>query len=165
MKKYIFILCCCLFLNAVCFEAKSQSLTSIDRLYSKFSGCDEAQMIKLGPTTMAFAKSFALFSKEGKEALDVMRMVRMIQVLDLSDCNDEDRRKFSAEVQRTSLLGYDLLMEMGEGDEDCRIFIRKNKETIKDFVLINYGEDPSIIRIRGSIPIRFMQQLMEMSGK
>lgn len=112
---------------------------SIDDLFSSYSKTKNAENVSIGKFLMTFAKPFI---KDAKG-------VDSIHVLDLSECSNDVKNEFAGKVRNLKDGKYETLVRSNEDGEDTRVLICINKQAIRELVVIQTGNESTLVRIKG----------------
>ncbi|NLD22506.1 MAG: DUF4252 domain-containing protein [Bacteroidales bacterium] len=158
MKR--FFLCIIAFAMIAFSSAEASAQSRVDQLYANFSSCRNVESFELKGILMRFAAGFMDHSDPDEEiAAQFLKSVDKIQVLDLSCCTESDRERFLSTVDQLQLDGYELLMEASDSEENVKIFIKHKKDTIVDFLLLASGDEATMVRINGKVPVSLLQYM------
>jgi hypothetical protein len=151
MKKYVFCLILVLSLNL------SGQAQTVNQLLNKVSETENIEKVKIGGFIMSIGKMFG-----GVSNMPVARGVNMLEVYDLSGCNIGFKEELAQQFKNLKDGdGYETLLQAKEKNDGVRIMIKKEKNLIKEMVLLCMnGSDPAVIRIAGKIKEKDIEELV-----
>lgn len=125
-----------------------QAQPSFDNLFSKYAKEAHSESVRVGPLMMRIAR---LCSDDCEDA-KILSHIHEIRVVSLDECTSRVKDQFREEAKQLSFgKDIEMLMEVSDNEDQMQIFIERNGDRIKEFVLVNVGADPCLIRMRGSI--------------
>ena len=149
MKKIIATLA----LIIVCQATFAQN---IDTLFEKFSKEQQAESVSIPPFMMSLGKLFM-----SDEDLSIAKGIRSLRILDLEDCPTTVKERFSEQVNKLHLEGYEPMIQVNEDGEKVRIFALPYKDSIKELLLVCSGKDDcALIQMKGKIKKEDIAQLV-----
>ena len=149
MKKIIATLA----LIIVCQDIFAQN---IDTLFEKFSKEQQAESVSIPPFMMSLGKLFM-----SDEDLSIAKGIRSLRILDLEDCPTTVKERFSEQVNKLHLEGYEPMIQVNEDGEKVRIFALPYKDSIKELLLVCSGKDDcALIQMKGKIKKEDIAQLV-----
>lgn len=150
MKKFVFTL----LLVFVCHLGYAQS---INGLFNEFGSEKNADCVKVSSFMMSLGKMFAGHDEDA----EIIRKIKSIKVLDLESCTASVKERFSKKVNRLSLKGYDELMRVNDEGEKTIIYLKRNKNKEKEFVLMSQEKNEfTIIAITGNLTLQEIQGII-----
>lgn len=139
MKKRIaFIVLSCIW------AAATYSQTSVSSLYGNFSREENVEKVNLGGLVMAMAKPFMEKGTAGVK-------ISSVNVLSLESCTPEVKDRFNRQARDFKDKDYELFVNSNENNEKTRIFLKFEKDFIREMVIITTGNEPSLVRLKGKI--------------
>lgn len=157
MKKLIF------FTLIVTFSVSMAAQPAgIDRLYYSYKGEEGVVALRIPGFVMKLAASIAGLDHEEKQLL---RSLRSITVLTIEETHLYPGVNFTEEVDLTSMKGgYQLLMEVHDGNKDVIIAVREKKGKIRDLIIVVGGDENVLVHVRGRMDSNLMENLAEVAG-
>ncbi|NDV93732.1 DUF4252 domain-containing protein [Dysgonomonas sp. 521] len=142
MKKYIFCLVLVLSLSQLSY---SQSLGNLMNSVSKAENVDK---VKIGRFMMSLGKTFG-----GVGNMPVARGIHSLEVYDLSGCDAAFKQNLQEQMYTLKDGdGYETLMTVNDKENNVRIMMKKDKNIIKDMIILCLGDDdPAIVKFSGKI--------------
>ena len=149
MKKIIATLA----LIIVCQDIFAQN---IDTLFEKFSKEEQAESVSIPPFIMSIGKLFM-----SDKDLSIAKGICSLRILDLEDCPINVKERFSEQVNKLHLEGYEPMIQVNEDGEKVRIFALPYKDSIKELLLVCSGKDDcALIQMKGKIKKEDIVQLV-----
>ncbi len=84
------------------------------------------------------------------EDAEFLRSVDGVYVLDMSDCTENAKLRFRNKIHELNLEGYELMMEASDDEDNVRIYVRLDKDNIKDLLIYSVGDEPCFVNICGN---------------
>ena len=129
---------------------------NIDTLFEKFSKEQQAESVSIPPFMMSLGKLFI-----SDEDLSIAKGIRSLRILDLEDCPTTVKERFSEQVNKLHLEGYEPMIQVNENGEKVRIFALPYKDSIKELLLVCSGKDDcALIQMKGKIKKEDIAQLV-----
>ena len=129
---------------------------NIDTLFEKFSKEQQAESVSIPPFMMSLGKLFI-----SDEDLSIAKGIRSLRILDLEDCPTTVKERFSEQVNKLHLEGYEPMIQVNEDGEKVRIFALPYKDSIKELLLVCSGKDDcALIQMKGKIKKEDIAQLV-----
>ena len=129
---------------------------NIDTLFEKFSKEQQAESVSIPPFMMSLGKLFM-----SDEDLSIAKGIRSLRILDLEDCPTTVKERFSEQVNKLHLEGYEPMIQVNEDGEKVRIFALPYKDSIKELLLVCSGKDDcALIQMKGKIKKEDIAQLV-----
>ena len=149
MKKIIATL-------ALIIACQSTFAQNIDTLFEKFSKEQQAESVSIPPFMMSLGKLFM-----SDEDLSIAKGISSLRILDLEDCPTTVKERFSEQVNKLHLEGYEPMIQVNEDGEKVRIFALPYKDSIKELLLVCSGKDDcALIQMKGKIKKEDIAQLV-----
>ena len=149
MKKIIATL-------ALIIACQSTFAQNIDTLFEKFSKEQQAESVSIPPFMMSLGKLFM-----SDEDLSIAKGIWSLRILDLEDCPTTVKERFSEQVNKLHLEGYEPMIQVNEDGEKVRIFALPYKDSIKELLLVCSGKDDcALIQMKGKIKKEDIAQLV-----
>ena len=129
---------------------------NIDTLFEKFSKEQQAESVSIPPFMMSLGKLFM-----SDEDLSIAKGIHSLRILDLEDCPTTVKERFSEQVNKLHLEGYEPMIQVNEDGEKVRIFALPYKDSIKELLLVCSGKDDcALIQMKGKIKKEDIAQLV-----
>ena len=129
---------------------------NIDTLFEKFSKEQQAESVSIPPFMMSLGKLFM-----SDEDLSIAKGISSLRILDLEDCPTTVKERFSEQVNKLHLEGYEPMIQVNEDGEKVRIFALPYKDSIKELLLVCSGKDDcTLIQMKGKIKKEDIAQLV-----
>ena len=129
---------------------------NIDTLFEKFSKEQQAESVSIPPFMMSLGKLFM-----SNEDLSIAKGISSLRILDLEDCPTTVKERFSEQVNKLHLEGYEPMIQVNEDGEKVRIFALPYKDSIKELLLVCSGKDDcALIQMKGKIKKEDIAQLV-----
>ena len=129
---------------------------NIDTLFEKFSKEQQAESVSIPPFMMSLGKLFM-----SDEDLSIAKGISSLRILDLEDCPTTVKERFSEQVNKLHLEGYEPMIQVNEDGEKVRIFALPYKDSIKELLLVCSGKDDcALIQMKGKIKKEDIAQLV-----
>ncbi len=132
-----------------------------DKLYYSYKGEDGVVALKVPGFVIRLAGSIADLDREEKQLL---RSLRSVKVLTIEDTGLYPGVNFAREVNLSRMGGYQLLLEVHDGNEDVLIAAREKNGKITDLVVVVGGEDNALVHVRGRMNSNLLENLAEVAG-
>lgn len=134
----------------------------IDRLYYSYKGEEGVVALKIPGFVMKLAGSIAGLDREEKQLL---RSLRSVTVLTIVKSDLYPGVNFTEEVDFSRMKGgYQLLMEVHDGDEDVIIAAREKNGKIRDLIVVVGGDENVLVHVRGRMDSDLMENLAGVAG-
>ena len=140
---------------ALIFAAFSVSVfpqMTISNLYNDFANEQNAEKVNVGGLLMLVAKPFINQYGGGS--------ISSIKVLSLEECTPEVKTRFNEQAKKFRDKKYELFLNANEQDEKTRIFLRFDKNMVREMVIISMGDDPALITLKGKISPKDIEKWM-----
>jgi len=136
--------------------------SGLDRLYYTYKGEEGVVAFKVPGFVMKLAGSIADLEHEERQLL---RSLRSIKILTIEDASLYPGVNFTEEVNLHRMNGgYQLMLEVHDGDEDVIIAAREKKGKITDLIVIVGGSDNTMVHVRGRMNSDLLENLAEVAG-
>ena len=139
----------------------AQSMT-IDRLYNHYKGEEGVVAMRIPGFVMRLTCSIADLDGEERQLLRSMRSVTVLTIADPDLYRDVN---FTEEVDLSGMKGgYQLLLEVHEGNEDVMIMTREKHGKIRDLIVLVGGDDNVMVHVRGRMKSNLLESLSNVAG-
>ena len=134
----------------------------VDRLYYNYKGEEGVVAIRIPGFLMKLAGSIADLDREEKQLL---RSLRSVTVLTIEESDLYPDVNFTEEVDLSRMKGgYQMLLEVHDGDEDVVIAAREKKGKITDLIVVVGGDENVLVHVRGRMDSNLLENLAEVAG-
>ena len=157
MRRIIFIL-------SILLAGATLSAQSIktNNLYQKYRGQKGVISLYIPGCVMKFAANVADLDCE-EDAL--LRSVRSIRVLTIEDSDRYPDANFVKEAKiKSGKGGYEMLVEVHDGNEDVMIFAKEKKGKLKNLLVLVGGDDNVLVHIKGRLNADMLGSLTDITG-
>ena len=157
MKKLIFSA----FIIAISVSLYAQP-NGFNDIYYDYKGEEGVVALRIPGFVMRFAGAIA--DLEGPER-ELLRSLKSVTVLTIEDADLYPGVNFAKEMNITDLGGgYQLMLEVHDGDEDVIIAAREKKGKIRDLIVIVGGDDNVLVHVRGRMESDLLENLAGVAG-
>ena len=157
MKKLIFSA----FIIAISVSLYAQP-NGFNDIYYDYKGEEGVVALRIPGFVMRFDGAIA--DLEGPER-ELLRSLKSVTVLTIEDADLYPGVNFAKEMNITDLGGgYQLMLEVHDGDEDVIIAAREKKGKIRDLIVIVGGDDNVLVHVRGRMESDLLENLAEVAG-
>lgn len=119
------------------------SQTTVNALYRDFSRELNVEKVNIGRVLMAIAHPFVGNKSDSK--------ISAITVLSLDDCSPEVKERFNNQALNFRDKDYELFVNSNDKNEKVRIFLKFQKDMIREMVVLTMGDSPTLVRLKGRI--------------
>ncbi len=119
------------------------SQTSVEQLYRTFSKESNVEKVNLNELAMFMMRPFSNNDTESK--------ITSISVLSLEDCSLEVKERFNKTALNFNDKDYELFVSSNEENEKVRIFLKFQKDFIREMVILSMGDEPAMVQLKGKI--------------
>lgn len=119
------------------------SQTSVEQLYRTFSKESNVEKVNLNELAMFMMRPFSNNDTESK--------ITSISVLSLEDCSPEVKERFNKIALNFNDKDYELFVSSNEENEKVRIFLKFQKDFIREMVILSMGDEPAMVQLKGKI--------------
>lgn len=142
MKRFA-LTCMMLFAALAAGQAKDLS-----DLFDEFKKEQHADYVSVSPIMMKMVRAFTPNDETG----DILHRIHSVRVLDLEECSSEVKLRFSREVKDIDTKEYEEMMRVKEEGEWVRIFVKQDKDVIREMVILCAGgNDCTLVALTGKI--------------
>jgi len=131
---------------------------TFEEIYCKFANEKGANCVNIGSFVMNLGK----ICMDEKDA-EFLKNVDNICVVDVSDCCEDTKNDFRKMANGIQNSGVELIMDVTEDQDHVKIFVKKENDMIKQFIVYSMGEDTCLINIGGNIKMDDVQKLVKYS--
>ena len=134
----------------------------LEKLYYTYKGEEGVVAFRVPGFVMKLAGSIADLDHEEKQLL---RSLRSVQILTIEDEGLHPGVNFTEEVNIHHMQGgYQLLLEVHDGDEDVIIAAKEKKGKITDLIVLIGGSDNAMVHVRGRMNSDLLENLAGVAG-
>lgn len=160
MKKIIAIIALVAVVSTTCFGKTRSPRAKVMEAVEDYSMCEGFDLMKIGSLGTALIKSVARLAvltedndQDARQAIALIDGIRSIAIADYSSCQEEDKERFSASLNRI-FRDFEPFMELKEDGDVLRMYGDYNEKTgvIRDFILYT-PTDCALICIFGTISL------------
>lgn len=138
MNKRFLIICTCSLLALTLY-----SQTSVNELYQSFAKESNVDKVNLNEFAMFLMRPFSDTDTESK--------ITSISVLSLEECSPDVKNRFNKSALDFNDDEYELFVSANDENEKVRIFLKFQKEIIREMVILTMGDNPALIQLKGKI--------------
>jgi len=143
--KNIILILLALFL--ICPVMHSQK--SVDQLFKNFSKEKGVTMIDADMFSVTFRDFFKITGVKG------------VEIFSFDECEQSVRDKLNSEIASLKDDDFETIASINKEGSRLKFLVRLQGETIKEFVMLKIGEDPSILRIKGKIKLSDVEKVIK----
>lgn len=119
------------------------SQTSVNELYQSFAKESNVDKVNLNEFAMFLMRPFSDTDTESK--------ITSISVLSLEECSPDVKNRFNKSALDFNDDEYELFVSANDENEKVRIFLKFQKEIIREMVILTMGDNPALIQLKGKI--------------
>ena len=165
MKKILFFLV--LLLNTHVVSATTFVGDNVKSLISAFRHCPKADYTHVSKPLMFLAK--AILKKadcKDDEDLSILKMINSVKVVDLEECSDKVKTNFYERAKSLKTKGYKEIVRSNTDGELSIVMVKSKNDIIREIVVIDAEKnDGSIVKIKGKVPLKALQSVIENQTK
>jgi len=151
IKKLILLLAL-LFASSTMYSQNADS-KNVNQLFKEFSKERSVTRVSIGRVPMTFINLFS-----------GMRGVRGVEVLDFSESPAAVKERLNRNIRSLQDDDFEKLMSVNDSGQRVDIWVRTQRETIRELVVMASGDDTALIRIRGRIRLSELDNVMSNVG-
>jgi len=142
MKKFILVL-------TVIMACQTGIAQNVDALYNYFKDEKGVESVSVSPLLMKFAR---LFMDEEDKNDPLIKGVNSVKVLDLEECSEKVKERFTKEVAKLKLNGYETWLQAKEDGENVKVIAKMKDDIIRELLVMSTGKgDCALVMIKGKI--------------
>lgn len=142
MKKFILVL-------TVIMACQTGVAQNVDALYNYFKDEKGVESVSVSPLLMKFAR---LFMDEEDKNDPLIKGVNSVKVLDLEECSEKVKERFTKEVAKLKLNGYETWLQAKEDGENVKVIAKMKDDIIRELLVMSTGKgDCALVMIKGKI--------------
>ena len=155
MKKVV------LFILVVAFPAFMMAQNSaVDKLFAKYQGKQGVTTVSISPELFQMVNAMGIEELEGQDLpLDKVASVKILTIEDEEGWEDVN---FYNEIKKDlDVDDFEEVMTVDDGGEVVRMWMKVDKKTVSEFLLIVGGDDNVLIYITGNFNMNDLEELAE----
>ena len=117
--------------------------SSVNELYQSFAKESNVDKVNLNEFAMFLMRPFSDTDTESK--------ITSISVLSLEECSPDVKNRFNKSALDFNDDEYELFVSANDENEKVRIFLKFQKEIIREMVILTMGDNPALIQLKGKI--------------
>ena len=134
----------------------------LEKLYYTYKGEEGVVAFRVPGFVMRLAGSIADLDYEERQLL---RSLRSVKILTIEDGTLYPEVNFTEEVNLHRMEGgYQLLLEVHDGDEDVIIAAREKKGKVTDLIVLVGGSDNTMVHLKGRMDSDLLENLAGVTG-
>lgn len=142
------------------------SAKSLGRLIEDYRYHKNAEYVHVTPLLMKMAWTAmghdARIGEEGR----LVRKIKSIRTLDLEECSADVKHRFSADVQKLEMSGYEPLVTTRDDGETVKIMMKAKGDVIRELVIIcSDSDDCALVWLNCKVKMNEIQSLVDMQTK
>lgn len=152
MKRFA-LTCVMILLTLAAGQAKDLS-----DLFDEFKNEQRADYVSVSPIMMKVARMFTPAGEGG----EIMERIHSVRVLDLEECASEVKQRFNREINGISTDDYEEMMRVKDEGETVRIFVKQDKDVIREMVILCAGgDDCTLVALTGKIRQKDIDKIID----
>jgi len=89
---------------------------------------------------------------EDDKSNPLIKGVNSVKVLDLEECPEKVKERFTKEVAKLNLYGYETWLQAKEDGENVKIIAKMKDDTVRELLVMTTGKgDCALVMIKGKI--------------
>ena len=155
MKKVV------LFILVVAFPAFMMAQNSaVDKLFAKYQGKKGVTTVNISPELFQMVNAMGIEELEDQDLpLDKVASVKILTIEDEEGWEDVN---FYNEIKKDLVVDdFEEVMTVDDGGEVVRMWMKVDKKTVSEFLLIVGGDDNVLIYITGDFNMNDLEELAE----
>lgn len=142
------------------------SAKSLGRLIEDYRYQKNAEYVHVTPLLMKMARTAMGHDARTGEEGRLVRKIKSIRTLDLEECNADVKRRFSADVQKLEMSGYEPLVTTRDDGETVKIMMKAKGDVIRELVIIcSDSDDCALVWLNCKVKMNEIQSLVDMQTK
>lgn len=121
----------------------------MDQLFNNFRSESDVTSLKINKMTMKLAGLFT-------ETMGVDG----IEILEFNDCGQNVKERLETAIKNLKDPDYETMVKSNKNDSHTKILIKIKKDKIRELVVLTTGDDYALIRIKGNIDPKNMEQVI-----
>lgn len=150
-----------LFILVVAFPAFMIAQNSaVDKLFAKYQGKQGITTLNISPELFQMVNAMGIEELEEQDL--PLDKVASIQILTIEDEEGYENVNFYEEIRKDlDVDDFEEVMTVNDGGEVVRMWMKVNKKTVSEFLLIVGGDDNVLIYITGNFNMNDLEELAE----
>ena len=155
MKKVV------LFILAVAFPAFMMAQNSaVDKIFAKYKGKEGITTVSISPELFQMVNALGI--EEIEEQDFPLDKVASVKILTIEDEEGYEDVNFYEEIKKDLKVDdFEEVMTVDDGDEVVRMWMKVDKKSVSEFLLIVGGDDNVLIYITGNFDMNDLDELAE----
>ena len=142
------------------------SAKSLGRLIEDYRYQKNAEYVHVTPLLMKMARTAMGHDARSGEEGRLVRKIKSIRTLDLEECSADVKHRFSADVQKLEMSGYEPLVTTRDDGETVKIMMKAKGDVIRELVIIcSDSDDCALVWLNCKVRMNEIQSLVDMQTK
>lgn len=142
------------------------SAKSLGRLIEDYRYQKNAEYVHVTPLLMKMAWTAMGHDARTGEEGRLVRKIKSIRTLDLEECSADVKHRFSADVQKLEMSGYEPLVTTRDDGETVKIMMKAKGDVIRELVIIcSDSDDCALVWLNCKVKMNEIQSLVDMQTK
>lgn len=142
------------------------SAKSLGRLIEDYRYQKNAEYVHVTPLLMKMAWTAMGHDARSGEEGRLVRKIKSIRTLDLEECSADVKHRFSADVQKLEMCGYEPLVTTRDDGETVKIMMKAKGDVIRELVIIcSDSDDCALVWLNCKVKMNEIQSLVDMQTK
>lgn len=142
------------------------SAKSLGRLIEDYRYQKNAEYVHVTPLLMKMAWTAMGHDARSGEEGRLVRKIKSIRTLDLEECSADVKHRFSADVQKLEMSGYEPLVTTRDDGETVKIMMKAKDDVIRELVIIcSDNDDCALVWLNCKVKMNEIQSLVDMQTK
>lgn len=142
------------------------SAKSLGRLIEDYRYQKNAEYVHVTPLLMKMAWTAMGHDARSGEEGRLVRKIKSIRTLDLEECCADVKHRFSADVQKLEMSGYEPLVTTRDDGETVKIMMKAKGDVIRELVIIcSDSDDCALVWLNCKVKMNEIQSLVDMQTK
>lgn len=142
------------------------SAKSLGRLIDEYRYQKNAEYVHVTPLLMKMAWTAMGHDARSGEEGRLVRKIKSIRTLDLEECSADVKHRFSADVQKLEMSGYEPLVTTRDDGETVKIMMKAKDDVIRELVIIcSDSDDCALVWLNCKVKMNEIQSLVDMQTK
>lgn len=142
------------------------SAKSLGRLIEDYRYQKNAEYVHVTPLLMKMARTAMGHDARSGEEGRLVRKIKSIRTLDLEECSADVKHRFSADVQKLEMSGYEPLVTTRDDGETVKIMMKAKGDVIRELVIIcSDSDDCALVWLNCKVKMNEIQSLVDMQTK
>lgn len=142
------------------------SAKSLGRLIEDYRYQKNAEYVHVTPLLMKMAWTAMGHDARSGEEGRLVRKIKSIRTLDLEECCADVKHRFSTDVQKLEMSGYEPLVTTSDDGETVKIMMKAKGDVIRELVIIcSDSDDCALVWLNCKVKMNEIQSLVDMQTK